>query len=1481
MSVKFRSSSVQMNVAGTNQTVIVVTKPSQVAEGDVMLAVTTQPSTSTTPPSGWTLLGSFLEGSDHESNLYKKIAGASEPADYTWTFGSSSTCGVAISAWMGGHDILHWNARATTAANPSVGRGLDAARDAIAFQCFSWRDSATATMSGDIGTEQFDSVSNNSGATIFRGLAGYTYGPASQADIINAGDTIVGANITQSQAVSFGIHWSILIGDKEPDAETWSSTNGDFAVELNLDVREVDSRGGLVSTFRGDVTSQIAAATSSAGANEDLAHDGLTSTHWFAAAATGWLQYDFGAGVTKTIRRYRLSASASASDRDPMNWTLKGSNNGTDFTVVDTRVNESFGNREQTREFKLNGTPAAYRYYRLDVTANKTSGVELFVRVAEYRLSTIDVWEDITTFVNEESKIRITRGLQGASGRSDFTRAYVELNNTDGRFSLRNTVGEYFGALQRNTQMRISKAFGTKSLQLQGDVQIEGTDVVGDGVRCPMTDSLMITGDMEVRVDFEPDSWRDEQVLCGVSTHASGVAPWRLALLDDGRLEFRRLVGSTELTYTSTESVPMATRQSLKATIDVDNGASGSVARFYYASTIGGSYTQIGASVLIGTAGDTTYDGGALCVGHVGSETGRGIHGLVYNFELYNGIAGTAVTDVDFTALTNGAHIWTDSNSNDWVTVNNAVIANRRYRFHGEVSEWPLAWDPTGTWVTASATGAGVQRRLERGNAPLSTMRRYHTKAIIEDPGAFERFATPFAYWPMEDEKDSFMLASGLPSKGGMQVYGNPDFEGGDADTFKESNPLIKMNGAKFGGRVAGNTSGYADIRWIMYAPTALTASTNFVTLYNTGTIRRITVEYSATNTWIIRGFDEDDSGPIFWNSGTFAVTTIGEPMHCRLILDQNGASVSITFSAKDVYGTSLGSTTDTFIGGTLGRTYRINLNDDGTVSASDLYMGHVALYGEDSPVFAGSELNSHHYETAGDRIKRLCQEEAIDFRHSGALSESAFMGFQESDAPFAAMSSAAVSDDGYLIDPLDAFGIEYKTGRSTFNQAAHLELSYTSGELSGELHPVGDDSYIVNDFTASRGEAGSARYQRTDGPLSVEPPPLGVGPYDDEQSYSLAHEGQCVDIASWQVHKGTLDEERYPRIELALENLRITADSALTERILMLDVGDRVDITDTPAFLPADDIRQLVIGYEEWFDNFQHNFTLNAIPERAFETARYDSEDRFAGHDSTLYQDVTAAASTLEVVNDTGMAWSETASDFDIVVNGERMTVTAVANITASYSTDTFNRANSTTTLGSTDGGTVSAWTAQVNTWGINTNTAYIPTTGNAIATIPGSADFEEVSVTVSTWPAATEAWINFRYTDTNNRWRWGGTLADDARLEKVVAGVVTSIDADPSGNDFVLAQGDKLTARAHGSVIEVFINDVLALCVSDTFNESSTLVGMQTDTNSVRLDNFVWISSTPRQTFTVTRGVGPSTGAYHKAGAEIALYKTPYRGL
>lgn len=1490
MAVRFRAVSTVTNTDGVDASTLTISKPTGTVEGDVLILVTSQYTGDTgmagMTSQGFVLLDIIDSGTDHRSRAWKKIAGASEPASYTVNFGGTAgAVNATLAAFSGGHDVLTWTNRSTSTTDPASGYDLDAARDSVGWQVYTWRnDTANATVSWSTGTEKADITAKSSGA-IRRGQSAMYYGPTDLEDIVNAGDELASATADVSTAPLYGFFWNFLIGDKEQDNETWSSTNGDFAVEVKMDRVELNSTGSITTRLTGDVTAQVSAfsATAQTEAASNAA-DGLGSTNWLddATAAPQWLRYDFGSGVTKTIKRYRITSAATGSTYgntlDPMTWTVQGSQDASAWTTLDTRSGESFGNRGETREFRV-ATPGAYRYYRLHVTVNWGSAATVGCQLAEWRLSTLDVWEDITAYVQEESKIRITRGLQGASGRSDFSRAYFTVDNTDGRFSLRNPNGAYHGGIQRNSETRISKAFGTKSLQLQGAVRVEGTDKIGDCFRTPLTYSLQVAASLDVRIDMDLESWHSEQSLVGLGLDSNATEHgWAVYLDDDGKVHFTWVDDSlVSHDLKSTIAVPNTTRQSLKVILDANDGAGGHTVTFYTATSFAGSYTQLGDVVTGSGITNIFYAGGSLSIGQSGRRSPRGPHGSVYNFEYRDLSFGTTVADLDFTGITNGSRTYEDSAGNLWIAVNYAMISNRRYRFHGEIAEWPLAWDPTGNWVYASITAAGVQKRLERGSATGSAMYRHHTKGIITDPGfGFQRNVAA-AYWPMEDGENSFQVSSGLSGKPHMEVYGTPEYATfGD---FHESAEILKLNGSKLGGRVVGATSGYVDARFIMAIPAdgaGPVSGANLLTLWGTGTAAKFQLHVGNSTEWDWHLYTEAglESGTPSHVSAAIPVTVVGEMFHVRVILDEVGADISITVQLIGVNGESLGSSTQTATTATFGRIYRAQVNDDDTNTNVDVHMGHLALYGVDSPDWE-SPINSWHYETAAARIKRICQEEGLEYRQVGATSTSTFMGYQTAESPQAVMSTSAHSDVGYLTDPLDAFGVEYRTGRSLFNQAARVTLSYTGNELSGELRPVDDDSHLVNDSTVQRGGAGSARFRLTEGPLSVNSPPDGVGEYAESQSYSLAHEGQCVDLASFIVLQGTLDEERYPRIEVALENARISADSTLTEAILTLDVGQRIDITDTPDFLPANDIRQIVIGYEEWFDNFQHNLKLNTIPERVFESAQYDTTYRFDTAGSTLYQDISATDTTIPVSTDLGPVWSTADEDFHIWVDGELMLCTAIANDTTGDTGDTFTRADSATNLGSTETGTTQAWTQNAGTWGIQTNRAYISVGADSIATIAGAADFNLLDVEVDVWTSG-DAWLVFRYVDASNYIRFGGTVGANPTLDVVSASILTRSDTA-----FVtLAQADELRVRCTGSVIECFVNDLLVLTVSESTNITGTRVGMRTTSTVPRFDNFSYSLAASPQTFTVTRSVNGVVST-HTAGAAVSLYNRPYRAL
>jgi hypothetical protein len=79
-----------------------------------------------------------------------------------------------------------------------------------------------------------------------------------------------------------------------------------------------------------------------------------------------WFQLEFYNPIV--LGGYTFTSANDADGRDPLNWRLEASNDGSNWTVLDRRENEDFRARRETRTFTFaNSTP--YNFYRIYVTA--------------------------------------------------------------------------------------------------------------------------------------------------------------------------------------------------------------------------------------------------------------------------------------------------------------------------------------------------------------------------------------------------------------------------------------------------------------------------------------------------------------------------------------------------------------------------------------------------------------------------------------------------------------------------------------------------------------------------------------------------------------------------------------------------------------------------------------------------------------------------------------------------------------------------------------------------------------------------------------------------------------------------------------------------------------------------------------------------------------------------------------------------------
>lgn len=110
-----------------------------------------------------------------------------------------------------------------------------------------------------------------------------------------------------------------------------------------------------------------------------------------------WVQYR--SAVPAIVTRYTITSANDVEERDPKDWNLAGSNNGTTWTVLDTRTGEDFPTRRLTRTFETTNTQS-FIFYRLNILQNGNNNNtqfaewELFQR--KYQNITISDIEDKT-----------------------------------------------------------------------------------------------------------------------------------------------------------------------------------------------------------------------------------------------------------------------------------------------------------------------------------------------------------------------------------------------------------------------------------------------------------------------------------------------------------------------------------------------------------------------------------------------------------------------------------------------------------------------------------------------------------------------------------------------------------------------------------------------------------------------------------------------------------------------------------------------------------------------------------------------------------------------------------------------------------------------------------------------------------------------------------------------------------------------------
>lgn len=915
-------------------------------------------------------------------------------------------------------------------------------------------------------------------------------------------------------------------------------------------------------------------------------------------------------------------------------------------------------------------------------------------------------WTDVTAYAYQRdgtsAPITVTRGRPDENGQAQASACTFELNNRDGRFSPANPAGPFYGKLGRNTPLRVSLPARTPYLRMEDDT--------ASGASCPDAPPLRITGTIDIRLDLR-------RTDCSASTLAynwggNGQTSWYLQGGTAGHARFSW--SSDGVSYTTVAStVPMPVHRAVlrvifaptAGTVTFYTGAPGSAS-----SAAPTGWTQLGDQVVTGAT--------ALFGGTNGLAAGF-FYGSLFELAVFSGdgsAGGTLVADADFTAQAAGTESWADAQGNTWSLSGTAAVSDRAYRYHGEMSSLPGKWDTTGRDVSVPVAAGGLLRRLGQGQAPVASPMR---RAELLQPAPY----TPVQCWPCEDLQGAQLLGS---ATGGPPMT----FQGGTGDgtvttsgpslysdqSFLASDSLPTLNGAALYGQVPSYSGATAwTVRMLLKLGTMPAAGkwSDLLRVSATGKCHAVEVWGYNGGALSLNGYAPDgsfqfQSGPVAFGAAgknlwvSVEATPVPGGVRYALVTLAPGASAGLAWST--VVATAAG----------FGNVTAVHVNADGFYT--DTVVGHVTVQRAWTSLFSlGQPLNAWQGETAAARFSRLCGENGIACRVIGYPDRSALMGAQGIATLPDLLQECETADQGQLFEPRECLGLGYRTLASLLNQQPAVQADYTQAMFGGTgdtsnsgLEPVYDDQFSVNDMTVTRGgssvSGANFRYQLDDGsPMSISPPPVGIGDYASSATVNVSTDDHLPDVAGWLVHLGTVAEARWPAVPWNLARPQI-AGTDLYWDLLEADIGDYAEAVNLPEIQTYDPVRQLVFQVAESFGGKHYVMTWNTVPESPYEVAVFDDPVYgIADTDgSALAASVTAAATTLlvEATGPSGIRWATTAEGaalpLDMRLGGERVTVTDIAG-TGTTQTFTVTRGVNGVAASHAAGESLSLWSAPI----------------------------------------------------------------------------------------------------------------------------------------------------------------------------------------
>ncbi|MEU2077097.1 hypothetical protein [Streptomyces sp. NPDC013489] len=877
-------------------------------------------------------------------------------------------------------------------------------------------------------------------------------------------------------------------------------------------------------------------------------------------------------------------------------------------------------------------------------------------------------FHDRTADVRASAGVSMSRGVSAEGTRAAPSAADMLLDNRHGDYSRRNPVSVLWGKIGPNTPMRYSIDAGHPYLLLPGDAS--------SALTTPDHASLGVTDlDLRVEVALADYTLLFAEVASRFSTtganrawsvHLTSGRP-QLSWYPDGQFASQKVA-------TSPTALPAVAgeRIALRVVLDVNTGAGGHLASFYWAPTIAATMWTLLGTAFDGAGTTTLIDGTAGL--HLGTNlglVGNGIGGRVYAMELWDGATGVRKVNVDFSTATAGVSSFTDAGGLVWTVVGAAALSARHVRLAGEVPAWTPQRDRSGADRTVPITPSGILRRLDAGNKPVES-------AYLR----FIRAAGPLECWPLTDGPQSTGAASLVTTTPLLPLFslGSGPLqwtEGKVADWIEPVAQIPPMTDATMRGlipnsgstpagwsadlAISGLVDGSIDLQIVDRSPGTDTDNRFAFTLELDPAGNQILL-------YVVAAGATSSSSSLL---GTVAAPGCfdDQPHSIRLsVFPQPSFSNSAWYIYVDgvlrtngLYASMVKAPLSARLGWF-----------QNAVTSNTPSVGFLTLWPPLGPPAdrTHAALMGFQGETAGDRFLRLCDEEGVPAVLKASADDGTALGIQQRESFLDSLASIARADGGYVLEQRDERALLYRPRATLYNQPPAITLDFATGVISDPFEPQDDEKLTENDVTVTRDGGTFARVSRetiAEGPLSVE----AIGRYAVPCSLSLANDSQPLQQAGWRLHVGTTDGLRYTQITLDLANPRVWP---LIRAIYLADVGDKIRLINLPADNGPDAVDLIIRGYKETASEKKWQVTFTCTPGGPYDVLQLDAPGyaRLDTGGSQLATGVNSTATTLSVTVTGTTLWSTSAGDrpFDIAVGGERMTVT---NVTGTTSPQTF----------------------------------------------------------------------------------------------------------------------------------------------------------------------------------------------------------------